>query len=470
MKPTEAKPTKKGQRPMPANRVASQARITAHVVLEVLGETLFRKRPADRCLHAKFQANHQLGSRDRRIISETLFSVLRWWGWLQKLAPASFVSAWKNDQQMPALHTADWYGVFSAAWLLENRFDLPPSVMSWLRDAGLYPELFAEIPEDTPAHVRRKYLCPFFKREPMPALPYEELIPAWVPEFLAPEEEVDLKQLVEWEQRRPPVWLRTQNGNADDIASAIEGESEGSAKPKASSTVPGALCVRHAGANFRNLPSFLAGKFEIQDLASQCVAHVAAPKPGQQWWDTCAGGGGKTLHLASLMQNRGTVLATDLRAAALDELKLRARRAKFGNIRTKTWQGEPVPQFKERFDGVLVDTPCSCSGTWRRTPDGRWNTTPEQLEKFTTLQLQLLTNAAQAVKPGGTLVYSTCSMLRAENQGVVEKFLAANPDFVLTPHANPIDGKPTLGMSQIWPWQGDCDAMFTAKMTRRFRG
>lgn len=452
---------------MPANRVATQARITAHAVLEVLAQTLSEHRPADRCLHTFFAANHQLGSRDRRIISETLFSVLRWWGWLRHLAPASFTAAIAEGRELPALHSSDWYGVFSAAWLLENRFMLPPSVMSWLREAGLYPELFADIPTDTPVIMRRKYLLPFFRKQKMPALPIEALLPEWIAAELAPEEEVDFNQLVNWMQRRPPMWLRTQNGNPQDIAHIIANESEGSAKPIPAEHLPNAFAVQHAAANFRALPCFKAGKFEIQDQASQCVAFVAAPKPGEQWWDACAGGGGKSLHLAALMKGRGTILASDLRESALEELKLRARRGNFSNIRLKTWKGDPAPQYDQRFDGVLVDVPCSCSGTWRRTPDGRWNSAPEQIDKFAELQLQLLTNAAAAVKPGGTLVYSTCSMFRKENQAVVEKFLLNDPNFVLAPHTNPIDGKPGLGMCQIWPWQGDCDAMFTAKMTRR---
>ncbi len=455
-------------RPMPPNRIATQARICAHIITEALGSTLAAHHPADRSLRELFAANHQLGSRDRRIISETLFSVLRWWGWLAKLAPKAFTEALAAGVPAPPAHGSDWFGVFAASWLLENRFELPPSVMFWLREAGLYPELFADIPADTPFLDRRRYLRPFFQKSAMPALRAEDLLPAWLQEALAPEEKVDYMKLLEWEQRRPPVWLRAQTTNYAQLKGEIEHESEKAIKLVPHPTLVGAFSVSHASANFRALAAFRDGRFEIQDLASQCVALVAAPRPGEQWWDACAGAGGKSLHLAWLMNNRGTILATDLREAPLEELRLRARRGKFGNIRTREWKGNAVPpQMKDRFDGVLVDVPCSCSGTWRRAPDGRWNTTLEQIPQFAALQLQLLTNAAAAVKVGGTLVYSTCSMLRAENQAVVEQFLAANPEFALTPHDDPLGGTPSLGMTQIWPWQGNCDAMFTAKMTRR---
>jgi len=455
---------------MASNRVATQARSAAEAVVTVMAQCLGGHRPADRCLHDYCAKNHQLGSRDRRVISETLFSVLRWWGWLQKLAPEKFTQMWKEGAEELPIHSSDWSGVLSAAWLLENRFELPPSVMFWLRDAGLYPELFQDIPMDTPILERRKYLRPFFQNKPMPPLVLEELLPAWVPEELAPECKVDYKKLVDWLQKRPPVWIRAQYEDLEYLKEQVEDESGGAIKFLPHPIVPNAFCVRHSSANLRALSAFQAGAFEVQDLASQAVGFVCAPGSGQQWWDACAGGGGKTLHLAQLLKNKGIIMATDLRAFKLEELKLRARRGHFGNIRMKEWQGKDTPPaFRERFDGVLVDTACSCGGTWRRTPDGRWNTTQESLNEFAALQTQLLEAASGGVKAGGVLIYSTCSMFRKENQAVVEAFLDRHPEFVLTPHKDPITGKETDGMTQHWPWDGDCDAMFTAKMTRRHR-
>jgi len=126
-----------------------------------------------------------------------------------------------------------------------------------------------------------------------------------------------------------------------------------------------------------------------------------------------------------------------------------------------------MPTFRGRFAGVLVDTPCSCSGTWRRNPDARWTTRAAELADFVELQLQLLSNASEAVAPGGTLVYSTCSMFRQENQGVVEEFLRQNSAFALAPFTCPVSARECPGYNQLWPWDGDCDAMFTAKFQRR---
>ncbi len=457
---------------MPPGRVATQARSAAQAVVWILARCLGQHRPADRCLHDYCTRNHQLGSRDRRILSETLFSVLRWWGWLQKLAPENFLRAWQEGAQELPEHFDEWAPVLSAAWVLENRFDFPPAVMAWLRQAGLYPELFQGLSPETPVAERRRHLRPFFSHRPMPSLVLEELVPPWLSQELSPlPEGTSLSTLVEWLQKRPPVWIRSQERNETDALSLPQRLLQESPQPLRllpHPRMPQAFCLRYNGANLRGTQAFREGAFEVQDLASQAVGYVCAPRPGQQWWDACAGGGGKSLQLAQEMKNRGIVEATDLRASKLEELKLRARRGGFSNIRLREWQGLSTPEaFRERFDGVLVDTPCSCSGTWRRTPDGRWNTTRESLQEFSRLQRQILEAAAPGVRPGGILVYSTCSMLKAENQDVVEAFLDAHPQFILTPHQDPITGTPSLGMTQHWPWDGDCDAMFTAKMTRR---
>ena len=456
----------KGGAAMPASRIATQARVCAQVVLTVLAETLRERRPADRTLRNLLAENRQLGSRDRRIISETLFSVLRWWGWLRKMAPDALAPA-PQGESAPVLHSSDWLGLFAAAWLLDNRFDLPPSVGFWLREAGLFPDLFFGLSADTPVPERRRNLRPFFKDNSMPPMTVDELLPAWIGDELMPlPEGHGLLELTAWQQRRPPVWVRTQSKDIIQLKAVVERESEGAAKLAPHPAMKGAFAIRNASVNLRALPSFQNGAFELQDLASQCVVRIAAPQPGEQWWDVCAGGGGKSLHLGALMQNRGSILATDIRANKLEELKLRARRAHLSNLRTKVWDGRQAKEAAPRFDGVLVDAPCTCSGTWRRAPEGRWNTLPEKIPSSAALQSQLLATASGGVRPGGVLVYATCSLFRQENLGVVEEFLKTHPDFALEDFPNPMDGQPVHGTLQLWPWDGDCDAMFIAKFRR----
>ena len=148
-----------------------------------------------------------------------------------------------------------------------------------------------------------------------------------------------------------------------------------------------------------------------------------APKPGERWFDPCAGAGGKTLHIAQLMMRKGTVVAGDIREEKLNDLRLRARRAGFPNITAKAHNGG-VWKGKHLFDGILVDAPCSCSGVWRRNPGAQWKLTPEDLDDLSATQLKILENYAAALRTGGVMVYATCSLFDRENSAVVKEFLA----------------------------------------------
>jgi 16S rRNA (cytosine967-C5)-methyltransferase len=167
------------------------------------------------------------------------------------------------------------------------------------------------------------------------------------------------------------------------------------------------------------------------------------------------------------MQRRGSVIASDIREYKLDDLRKRARRAEFPNIICKEWDGKALrSKQQQKFDGVLVDAPCSCSGTWRRNPDARWTTTVADVNEIAALQLKILCNAAGGVKPGGTLIYATCSVMEIENRDVVEKFIQENKNFELEPFINPLNNGLTCGMLQVYPWDANCDAMFVARLRR----
>jgi 16S rRNA (cytosine967-C5)-methyltransferase len=194
--------------------------------------------------------------------------------------------------------------------------------------------------------------------------------------------------------------------------------------------------LRLSGATTAKLSAsklFLEGHFEFQDEAAQVCAELCAVKPGQRVLDYAAGGGGKTLALAALMQNKGEIIAHDISAARLAMLPPRAERA--GVTIAKTSTNKP----SGLFDVVLLDAPCSGTGTWRRQPELRVRLTPERLAELAALQAELLVKAASFVKPGGKLVYATCSVLPRENEEQIARFLAAHPAFTATPffHATP---------------------------------
>jgi 16S rRNA (cytosine967-C5)-methyltransferase len=177
---------------------------------------------------------------------------------------------------------------------------------------------------------------------------------------------------------------------------------------------------------------FESGAFEFQDEAAQIASLLCGAKPGERILDLAAGAGGKSLALAAQMKNKGEIIACDVRQTAMQQLAARATRAGATIIRTHLTDGEPPDG---PFDAVLVDAPCSGSGTWRRQPELRWRLTSERLAAHAALQDTLLEQAATRVRPGGRLIYATCSILPCENEDRVDGFLARHADFTTRPCA-----------------------------------
>ena len=433
-------------------------------IAEVLWSCLAHGRPADRALNRFLRENRQLGSRDRRLLSETLFALLRWWGWVRRLAPSAFVRAISRDKERgrdaPALEPREWAPAFLAAHLLDCGH-LPAAAWIWRRQASIHDRDLQQLPTSRQPHLWNRCLNPFFREGTKPAFRLRELIPAWSLRELSAACAAD--PLIEWLQKRPPVWLRAQRAAPERLRRML---ADAGITLRPPGPLPGAVAIEPPRINLRTLEGFKKGWFEIQDAASQCVGLICAPRPGQRWWDACAGAGGKTLHLGTLMESRGSLTASDIRVYKLDDMKKRARRANLSNIRIREWKGKALPRSAARYDGVLVDAPCTCSGTWRRNPDGRWTTTRAEVAEFAALQQDLLTHASSVVVPGGVLVYATCSMFERENEAVVRAFLEAHPEFRLDPFANPLNGESTDGTLQIRPWDCDCDAMYVARMVR----
>lgn len=178
---------------------------------------------------------------------------------------------------------------------------------------------------------------------------------------------------------------------------------------------------------------YLKGWFEVQDQGSQIVAELAGAKPGEQVLDLCAGAGGKTLAMAAAMQNRGQVFAYDSDRARLAPIYDRLKRAGVRNAQVRAPEPEALDDLAGKMDRVVIDAPCSGSGTWRRRPDAKWKLTPEQVAARVVEQRAILAEGSRFVKPGGALVYVTCSILPEENSRQAAEFLAANPDFSAIP-------------------------------------
>ena len=344
---------------------------------------------ADSALRLYFEAHRYLQPPLKRAISHAVFVYFRWLSWLEpKVAPQKRLAQ---------------------ALTLQERFDANPkavkaetlaalAVPAWLWTELDFP---AESQRDSPSKASATEGHPQ-KSTPSPKAAY-------------------LRQL----QRDPALWLRARPGTAEAVAKSLFACQRTDLAPDA---------LRFTGTQdlFRT-EQFTSGEFEIQDLASQLVSVACAPQPGETWWDTCAGEGGKTLHLADLMQNKGVVWATDRSAKRLDTLKRRASRAKLFNYRAALWDGSTKLPVKVKCDGILVDAPCSGVGTWQRNPHARWTTSQHDVRELAATQLALLNAVAGSLKPGGRLIYSVCTLTRSETTAVAAAFTAAHPELEPAP-------------------------------------
>lgn len=221
------------------------------------------------------------------------------------------------------------------------------------------------------------------------------------------------------------------------------------------------------------LPGLKTGDIEIQDEGSQLVALLVDARPGERVVDFCAGAGGKTLAIAAQMKNTGHVVACDVNEARLKSCAERLRRAGLHNVETRLLAQETdrwIKRHRGQFDRVLVDAPCSGTGTWRRNPDARWRAPDLGLENLVALQARILASAARLVKPGGRLVYATCSLLCEENDAQVARFLASSPGFRLVPVPDAVPHDLALaapsGHLVLTPAQHGTDGFFAAVLQR----
>ena len=221
--------------------------------------------------------------------------------------------------------------------------------------------------------------------------------------------------------------------------------------------------------NVEQLPAFALGAIEVQDAGSQFVALACAAMPGERVVDLCAGAGGKTLALAAAMANDGAILATDTDRTRLQRLLPRAERAGVTIAETRLLnpgrEAELLEDWHSAADLVLVDAPCSGTGTWRRNPEARWRLTPDRLARLTATQARLLDLAATLVRPGGRLVHVVCSLLDAEGRDQAEAFLARHPEWRGGQLNLPVGTAHGLGI-RLDPAHHDTDGFFVAMMTR----
>jgi 16S rRNA (cytosine967-C5)-methyltransferase len=388
----------------------------------------------DRWLRQRLARSKQFGKRDRLVYADLLFNAVRFGYWaefvLQHPQPAS-------EQQLHefARHNAGT-GALRQTFSARCRQDAPGidflTLCHWR--AGSNEPLPANLLALAPvieALRQRAGATPgsdwslLWHGIPLahgPALAQRRELQQWSPQQFA--------RFLQAQDTRPPLWLRVNHATErTEVMQELQAQYR-------VSEVQDAIAIDGDKGVF-GLSCYRNGAIAIQDLASQQLAARVACAPGERVWDACAGGGGKTLAIASRLANKGSLWASDIRTHKLDEIKRRAALSRFYNIRTAGWNGEaPLAAPKEiarhgGFDWVLVDAPCSSSGTWRRNPDARLRSLDDDIVALNALQLRLLTQAAVNVRNGGRLVYGTCSFRRDENEDVIAQFLQRHDDWQL---------------------------------------
>jgi len=296
--------------------------------------------------------------------------------------------------------------------------------------------------------------------------------PTWLVErFVASMGQEAALSMCEAMNTRAPMCVRTNTCklSREDLITRL-GEEGVTAVPTRFSPVG---LIFETRVNAFALASFQDGLFEVMDEGSQFVAEAVAPPPRGRVVDACAGAGGKTLALASILENQGRILAMDSNARKLEELRRRARRAGLSNVTARDVKGAQFPDEAKlgAWDRVLVDAPCSGLGTLRRNPEARWRLTPQAVDRFPMEQLSLLVAYAPLVAKGGRLIYATCTVTKEENDQVIERFLAERTDFVAMPMKE-IWGKARakeLGdetFLRLFPHTHDTDGFFAAVLRR----
>ena len=379
-------------------------------------QTVFQEgKYADHVIETTLKKNPKWGSRDRRFIAETTYDAVRWWRWILACGE---IEDTDEEKYLKAIRT----------WLILQKTELP----EWLTE-GISPEkIFSNVEKFEKARAVR------------------EAIPDWLDETGADElgDLWDRELHALNEQARVVLRTNTLKTSRDTLQAALKHEGvETETLPHRDDALM--LLMR---SNVFQQPVFKQGWFEMQDASSQDVAPFLQVEPGMRVVDACAGAGGKALHLAALMKNKGHLIALDTEGWKLQELRHRVRRAGAGIIETRTIDSTKViKRLHESADRVLLDVPCSGLGVLRRNPDAKWKLNAEYIARVKKLQQEILVSYSKMVKPGGKLVYATCSILPSENQNQVKQFLAQQKQFVLEEE------------KQIFPSEG-FDGFYMARM------
>ncbi|WP_321391427.1 RsmB/NOP family class I SAM-dependent RNA methyltransferase [Emcibacter sp.] len=401
---------------------------------------------ADVILRQYFQGRRYAGSKDRRAISGLYYQIIRHWGGL-----LNSVGEFSSRRMV-------------IAGLLYIQSQEETDVRNLFSGQTHGPDALSV---DEEAFL-----------EKISATPFEDVLyPDWMEKTLEDRFGDGLADAMTSLNERAPVGVRVnfQKGTKAEVAKTLQEKEISCTEGQWATT-----CLNlEDQVQLRDLPIYKNGLVEIQDEAAQLAVELADIQPGQQVMDYCAGAGGKTLAAAAFMQNKGQIYALDVSKSRLNDLKPRAKRAGAHVIQTILLGHSAAKREKQleehggRIDRLLLDVPCSGSGTWRRNPESKWRLNEDQLAEYVRTQKELLAEVWPYVKKGGRLIYMTCSLFPEENERQIEAFLKAAPEAGLRDYKDFIRGECPQSLSrlpgtlQLAPHKHGCDGFFVAILERR---
>jgi 16S rRNA (cytosine967-C5)-methyltransferase len=378
--------------------------ILVRAVVQALMSIFKDNRYADKVIETTLKSNPKAGSHDRAFIAETTYEIVRYFRLYTELlgkTPETELDFWKIFGIHQIVSTSSIVSR-KAASLAGSATGLPP----WIEFKDLHPNTILQQASKL-VEIRK----------------FRESIPDWLDELGAKELGPIWDETLHSLNQPARVVIRANRIKTDRLALLRVLQQEG---VETSPMGSGDALVLKRRQNVFITKAFRSGLFEVQDFSSQMVAPLLAPEPGMRVVDACAGGGGKSLHLAAMMQNKGNLIALDTVDWKLHELKTRARRAGVSNIETRTIDTKKVvKRLYNSADRLLLDVPCSGLGVLRRNPDAKWKTEEARLSPLRDVQQEILRSYAPILKDGGKMVYATCSILPSENQEQVRQFLSS---------------------------------------------
>lgn len=403
--------------------------------------------PADAKLGEFFRNHRDLGTKERAFVAESVYGVLR------RLRYLSVVAA--NEENDP-----DDARKLILAWLLRVQGKS-------LRELD---DILSEQQKEWAVTIKAK------STENLPLAVQADVRDWFWDKLVAQYGETEALTICRsmFDQASLDLRVNTIKATRDEVLAKMQAEN--TVKDNVISTMPYSPIGIRMGAklNISRHVMFTEGKIEVQDEGSQLLSYLVSPKRGMMVADFCAGAGGKTLAIGALMKNTGRLYAFDVSEKRLHNLGQRLKRSGLSNLHAQVISSEQDPKLKRlngKFDRVLVDAPCSGLGTLRRNPDLKWRQTEQDVIELTQKQTAILARAAKLTKAGGRLIYATCSLLRDENEAIVEAFMQANPEFNLVPasevlahHHVALDTGPYL---RLLPHLHQTDGFFAAVLEKK---